>query len=155
MGETIFQVTDLAQRRVEFVEAARGGGARLRDKDGTSLVMLPESRLHLLEELARWNGAHLRLEELIERGGRPSVTDLGELAWLRVFETVDLKEFLGELHEALVASYADRSTGALDECLHAWRVTAQQLEDPLRRTILLGDVAGEDLVEAGRPGGDR
>jgi hypothetical protein len=154
MSETIFQVTDLAQRRVEFVEAARGGGARLRDKDGTSLVMLPESRLLLLEELARWNGAHLRLEELIERDSAPSISDLGELAWLRVFQAEDLAEFLRELHEALVASHADGSTAALDDCLHAWRVTARQLEDPLRRSILVGDVTDEDLVEAGRPGGE-
>ena len=154
MSETIFQVTDLAQRRVEFVEAARGGGARLRDKDGTSLIMLPESRLHLLEELARWNGAHLRLEELVARGSAPSITDLGDLAWLRVFHDEDLKEFLRELHEALVASHADGSTAALDDCLRAWRVTARQLEDPLRRAVLLGDVADQDLVEAGRPGGE-
>ena len=151
MSDVIFQVTDLAQKRLELLEAARGGGARLRDKDGTSLVMLPEGRLLLLEELANWSTAHLRLDELISRGKRPSVGDLGNLAWLRVFDDEDLREFTHDLQQALIASYADRDLAPLHDCVEAWRLTAQQLEDPLRRHVLLGKVAPQDLVEALRP----
>jgi hypothetical protein len=153
MSDSIFQPTDLAQRRVEFLEAAREGVARLRDKDGTSLVMLPERRLRLLEELAEWSNAHLRLEELLRRGGTLTVGDLGPLAWLRVFDREDLTKFLQELHDALVAAHADNDSRTLDACLHAWRVTASQLEDPLRRSVLLGDVGQDDLVEVDRPDG--
>lgn len=152
-NDIIFQPTDLAQNRVEFLEAARQGGARLRDKDGTSLVMLPERTLRLLRELASWNNAHLRLEELLRRGIRPSVTDLGPLAWLRAFDLADLSEFVEELHGALVAAHADNNVAALEECVHAWRTTALQLDDPLRRSVLHGALDDGDLVEARLPDG--
>lgn len=151
MSDVIYQSSDLAGRRVEFLDAARAGGARLRDKDGTSLVMLPERRLQLLESLAQWGSAHLRLETLLARGQRPTVDDLGELAWLRVFDLEDLGEFLEELHECLVAAHADGSSRVLEEAIAAWRTTARQLEDPLRRSVLLGRIEASDLMEAATP----
>lgn len=151
MSDVIYQSSDLAQRRVEFLDAARAGCARLRDKDGISLVMLRESRLHLLETLAAWHTAHLRLETLLRRTSRPSVADLGDLAWLRAFDEDDLHEFLDELHDCLVAAHADNSTQVLEEAVHAWRTTAQQLADPLRRSVLLGHKAEADFVVAEDP----
>ncbi|GLZ38588.1 hypothetical protein [Actinokineospora sp. NBRC 105648] len=154
VDDMIFQPSDLAtQRRVQFMDAARSGRARLRDKDGSAFVMLPEGKVELLEELARWNSAHLRLERLLERGEPLSVSTLGELAWLRVFDTEDIREFLSELHEALVASYADGALATLRECVEAWRTTARQVEDPLRRSVLRGSLAAQDLTEALRPDG--
>ncbi|MFE9725367.1 hypothetical protein ACFYQ5_17645 [Streptomyces sp. NPDC005794] len=151
-SELIFQSTDLAQRRTEFLDAARSGMARLRDKDGTSLVMLPERQLHLLEELRKWSSVHMRLERMLGRADfRPTVQNLGDLAWLRVFDGEDLKEFAGELNEALVAADSDNSTAPLDDCLRAWRTTAQQLEDPLRRSVLLDKGSSADLIDAERP----
>jgi len=151
-NDLIFQSSDLAgTRRVEFLEAARRGAARLRDKDGTSLVMLPESHLQWLEALARWSTAHLRLEELLRRGVIPTVGDLGDLAWLRVFDLEDLREFVDELHESLVTAHADRTIDSLNECINAWRVTARQLEDPLRRRVLLGPHEPENFEEVERP----
>ncbi len=151
MTDTIFQASDLANKRTELLSAARSGLARLRDKDGTSLVMLPESKLRLLEVLSEWSRALLRLEALISRGVTPSISDLGELAWLRVFDAEDLQEFMSDLQASLVAAHADGDVATLDECLHAWRTTARQLEDPLRRSVLLGRHEPADFVEAGRP----
>jgi hypothetical protein len=152
VDETVFQSSDLAKRRVELLDAARSGLARVRDKDGTSLVMIPESRLALLEELATWNNAHLQLERLLSRGCLPSVGDLGALAWLRVFDLGDLREFVAELHECLVAAHADQDVQPLAECLKAWRITARQLEDPLRRHVLTAtDIRPTDLIEVDRP----
>lgn len=152
--ETIFQLTDLAQRRTEFVEAARRGGARLRDKDGTSLVMLPESRVLVLEGLSLWNSAYLRLEQLIRRGETPTVSDFGELAWLRAFDSDDLNEFVSDLHDALVAARADDNLEVIEALVHEWRVTAAQLSDPLRRSILTGTMDPDrDLATAHRPNG--
>ena len=152
--DQIFQSSDLAQRRTEFLQAARSGKARLRDKDGTSLVMLPESRLAWLETFADWSTAHLRLEELLRRGVLPSISDLGDLAWLRAFDLDDLREFTDELHDALVTANADKSSDTLDECVEAWRTTARQMEDPLRRKILLGVHVPEEFVEVDRPVAD-
>ncbi|XVV37431.1 hypothetical protein ACQPXT_28675 [Streptomyces sp. CA-100214] len=152
-GDVIFQSSDLTtQRRTEFLDAARSGLARLRDKDGTSLVMLPEKHLQLLEELRKWSSAHLRLERLLARPDfKPTVHDLGDLAWLRVFDCEDLREFADELNDAIVAADSDSDTAVLDECLNAWKTTARQLEDPLRRSILLKKGSVPDLVEVARP----
>jgi len=151
MSDVIFQPTDLANKRTEFLEAARNGQARLRDKDGTSFVMLPESRLRLLETLAKWWQAYMRLEALLHRNDLPRAGELGELAWLRAFDREDFQEFVGELHDALVAANADEDTSVLDECIKAWRITARQLEDPLRRSVLHGRFVPEDYVEAREP----
>jgi hypothetical protein len=151
VSDIIFQPTDLANKRVEFLDAARNGQARLRYKDGTSLVMLPESRLHLLETLAKWQQAYMKLESILRRRELPRAAELGELAWLRSFERNDLEEFVSELHDALVAANADEDTVALDDCIRGWRTTARQLEDPLRRSILLGPHNPQDYVEVGAP----
>ncbi len=154
MGDVIYQPTDLAAKRTQFLRDARAGGARVRDKDGTSLVMLPESRLAFLEKVAEWGTASLRLEELLGRPAPPSITDLGDLAWLRVFDREDQHAFLEELHNALLVAHADQDANVLERCIHEWRVTAKQLEDPLRRSVLHGRVDQDDLVEVARPDGE-
>ncbi|HEX6472176.1 MAG TPA: hypothetical protein VF069_23995 [Streptosporangiaceae bacterium] len=152
MTDTIFQPSDLAGvKRTEFLDAARRGLARLRDKDGTSLVMLPESKLELVQTLARWGEAYAKLDNLLRRSSPPTANELGELAWLRPFDRDDLQEFLSELRDALIASSADEDTSALDNCLRAWRVTARQMEDPLRRAVLLGEHRSDDYEEVYRP----
>lgn len=151
--DEIFQTSDLANKRTQVVNAARAGVARVRDKDGTGLVMLPEGELDTLRALACWSAAHLRLEALLRRASKPTVAELGELAWLRVFDDEDLAEFMTELQDVLIAAHADNSAEALHACIHAWRVTARQLEDPLRREVLLrGRLEAADMVEVARPG---
>src|SRR5690349_16363971 len=105
MTDIIFQASDLANRRTEFLDAARGGQARLRDKDGTSFVMLRADQLDLLQRLNQWSQALMRLESLLRRGSVPRVKELGDLAWLRVFDFADLQEFVEELRESLFAAH--------------------------------------------------
>lgn len=115
-------------------------------------MVLPEGEVTVLQALARWGAAHLRLEALLRRDGKPGIAELGELAWLRVFDKEDLNEFVAELEESLIAAHADKSVESLKSCIEAWRATARQLEDPLRREILLrGRLGPDDLVEAKRP----
>ena len=87
MSDIIFQPTDLANKRLEFLDAARNGQARLRDKDGTSLVMLPESRLRLLETLAKWWQAYMRLESFLRRTELPRASELGRARMAPVVRT--------------------------------------------------------------------
>jgi len=147
----IFQLTDLANDRGRFVDAARHGEARLRDKDGTSLVMVPEGRLRFLEELSKWSSELLRLRRLLSRDMLPGIADLGSLAWLRVFDVSDLQRFEDELQDALIAATADGSLTVLHETIEAWRLTARELEDPLRRSVLYGEFADEDFEEVDEP----
>ncbi|MDH2425394.1 hypothetical protein [Sphaerisporangium sp. TRM90804] len=151
MRDIIFQASDLANKRTEILESARQGLAQIRDKDSTSLVMLPERRLRMLEEIAKWSLAHMRLDDLLRRDAEPSIGDLGDLAWLRVFDVDDLREFVDELHSALIAAHSDQDASVLDEFIRAWRITARQLEDPLRRSVLLGRHNPEDFSEASPP----
>lgn len=125
----------------------------MRDTDGTPFVMVRERHVDSLEKLAAWSGQLLRLQELINRDHEPSVADLGDLAWLRPFDMEDLREFVDELAQVLIASLSDKDTDVLDEVIHAWQVTARQLEDPLRRAILLGSPSAADFVDAERPDG--
>lgn len=153
MSDVIFKVSDLAQNRTDLLQAAREGRARIRDTDGTGLVMLREEELQLIELVADWSRAHSRLQRLLHLGRQPAVSELGEtLAWLRVFDLEDLQEFANELDDALVAARADQDSAVLRNCLHAWRVTARQLHDPLRRSVLHGTHAPDDFEDAERPG---
>jgi len=153
MAGTIYQVTDLAsRRRTEFIDEARQGLARLRDKDGTSLVMLPESRLEYLESVKHHLSLFLVLEHCARTKRHLEVIGLGENAWIRSLPIDDLGEFAAELGEALTAASADGSTDAVDAVVHAWRTTARQLEDPLRQRVLLSRrVDPSDYVDVERP----
>ncbi|WP_439681776.1 hypothetical protein [Embleya sp. MST-111070] len=151
MNDAIFQASDLANKRTELLSAARSGVARVRDKDGTSLVMLPESQLLLLQSVSDWSRHLMRLTTLAEGVERPTVDQLGELAWLRAFDNEDLQEFVSDMKQCLVAAHADGDPQVLEDCLNDWRTTAKQLEDPLRRSVLLGRHEPSDFVSAPRP----
>lgn len=152
MGDIIYQASDLASsKRVDFLRDAKSGGARLRDKDGLSLVALPESSLLALRNFAYWSQRHLLLSKRLETSKELSVADLGDLAWLRVFDLDDIKEFCDELHNVLMASMADDDAQLLQETVAAWKLTAKQLEDPLRRSVLMSSHSPSDYVEASFP----
>ncbi|BBZ44336.1 hypothetical protein [Mycobacterium parmense] len=150
--DTIFQPSDLAgTKRTKFLQMAREGSARIRDKDGTSLLTLPESQVITLRLVAEWSKHLLRLQDLLARDGQPSLSDLGDLAWLRVFDRDDLKEFADELHQALVAAISDESADVLSEAIRAWRITAKEIDDPLRRSVLMGEFSPSNFVPVERP----
>jgi hypothetical protein len=115
--------------------------------------MLPESKVVSLQRVAEWSGHLLRLQSLLQRDSCPSVADLGDLAWLRGFDREDLQDFAEELHQVLIAAISDQSADALDDVVHAWRVTAQEIEDPLRRSVLTGEPSAADFEDAPRPDG--
>jgi hypothetical protein len=152
MDGVIYQPSDLAgAKRVVFLEAARAGRARLRDKDGTSLVMLPEHDLDVLERYAHWSRLGTQLDVLLSSGRSVSVSELGELGWLRVFDSDDLREFVSELNTTLLASLADNDVALVEQVIRDWQVTARQLEDPLRRAVLTGRHDSSDFEDARQP----
>ena len=54
-SEVIYTVSDLSRKRREVADAARRGLARIRDTDGTGLVLLPAQRYEVLEAVSLWN----------------------------------------------------------------------------------------------------
>ncbi len=148
----IYQASDLAgTKRREFLEAARSGRAHLRDTDGTDLVALRASDLDVLDRLAYWSAQYRRLGRLLRNVGSPNLEQLGDLAWLRGFDRDDLLVFLDELHDCLIAASADHDLTVLESAIRAWRATSQQLEDPMRSSVLLGRYKSNDYVDALRP----
>lgn len=58
-----------------------------------------------------------------------------------------------EDQHAMLAEVAQAKPGHRAEVVAAWHRTAEQLADPLRREVLLGDNVPSDFVDAPRPGG--
>ena len=153
MRVEIFLPSDLNRRGRAILNAARQDVARIRDTDGTSLVVMPEERVQALEIVARAASNLALLEEILDRSPSPSPDSFSAVdwAWLRVFDAEDLQEFVREMRAAVVAAFRDRDPRIVDDMLHRWRVTSQVLDDPLRRAILYGPVNLDDFVEVARP----
>jgi hypothetical protein len=150
ISSEVFQASDLAgAKRREFLSAAREGGALLRDTDGFALTMVPLAQLEAITEVARTAVAALLAMAALGRGSvRPA--ELGQLAWLTVFDNGDRAEFFGELRDALTLAEATRDAVPVETCLREWQTTARALADPLRRAILIGP--GDDgYAEVSRP----
>lgn len=147
---TVFQASDLAgAKRREFLGAAREGGALLRDTDGFALTMVPLTQLEAITEVARTAVAALLALAALSRGPvRPS--ELGQLAWLAVFDDDDRAEFFDELRDALSVAEVTRDAAPVETCLRDWRTTARALADPSAREILTGP-GDDDYAEVARP----
>lgn len=146
--------SDLQRRYRVILDEAKVGQARLRDLDGTNILVLPE---HEVEVLRRIGAAAANLAAVERLAGfpvsrKPDLVDYGEWSWLRVFETEDLSDFLRDIREAIIVAVRERSTTLLDEQLRAWRVTAEQAEDPLFASILKAGFVEDDFVEVTRAG---
>lgn len=150
---TTYLPTDLQRRYRTVLDAARAGQARVRDQDGTNLLVLPEQRVEALRQLVHAAANLALVERVLENGGTPLDAHLlGDWTWLRVFDGEDLREFVADLREAIAVGAGEESSEVLDAQLHAWRVSARQLEDPIKGRILLGRPAAEDFVEVSAPG---
>jgi len=147
----IFQPTDLVgSKRRAFLDAAKTGRARLRDSDGTSIVALAESELDMLDLVATWSWERDRLVCLLSTHDASLTTlELGSLAWLHRLDREDQLAFAAELQESLVLAMSRRDGAPVRETVHAWQVTAAELDDPMRRDVLLGGLDERDFVDAG------
>jgi hypothetical protein len=80
------------------------------------------------------------------------VAGWGDLAWLRVFDNDDLTAFCDDLSDELIIDISEDDFTGLDELLHDWKATAGQLEDPLRKRVLLSPgLDQDDFTEAEVP----
>jgi hypothetical protein len=148
---------DLQRRYRVILDEAKAGEARVRDLDGTSVILLPEAEVQALRQINA-TAANLAAVERVLEGpadrpaDRPDLLQYGDWTWLRVFDRDDLREFARDVREAIIVAVRERSCTLLDEQLRAWRVTAQQAEDPVLRAVLRAGPVEDDFVEVGRPG---
>jgi hypothetical protein len=157
MGAETYLPTDLQRRYRAILDEARAGEARVRDSDGTNILLLLESKVQILRQVSTAAANLAAVEEALDvmATRRPTVTEFGDWSWLRVFDPDDLRAFIHDIREAIVVSVREGSTALLDEQLRAWRITAEQADDPLFRAILLNGAAEGDFVEVQRPDLDK
>jgi hypothetical protein len=151
-SSVIYLASDLTRKRRVFLDEARAGLARLRDTDGTSLVMVPERRLSALTDLVAWARRHLQVEAVARKARLDRAqTDFGDLAWLSVLGDDDLATFVAEIEDALFHAMSTQTTDELEHLVEEWRCTAEALSDAERRAVLLGSHDDADFVEVVRP----
>ena len=153
MGASTYLPTDLQRRYRAILDEARVDEARVRDLDGTNIVLMLESKVQVLRQVGAAAANLAAVEGVLEimDTRRLSVGEYGDWTWLRVFDADDLRLFIHDIREAVVISVREGSTALLDEQLRAWRITAEQADDPLFRTILLSGADEADFVEVHRP----
>jgi len=149
----IFQTSDLNRQGRTVLNCARAGVARLRDTDGTSIVVMSESRFAAMVTAAHAAANFMLVEERIAHGGGATLApaELGEWTWLRHLDVEDLAEFLKDVREALIVVVHESEPTQLLTALREWKATAEALADELSRSTLLGSVDADDLVPAARP----
>jgi len=151
MTTMVYQPTDLVgSKRRAFLDEAKAGRARLRDSDGTSIVALSETELDALDMIATWSAERDRLVSLLAgRTDTPTTLELGSLAWMHNLDRSDHVEFANELREALLLAWSRKDGQPIRDTVHAWKVTAAELADPVRREALLGRFDRQTFVDAG------
>ncbi len=151
-SEMIYTVSDLSRKRREVADVARRGIARIRDTDGTGLVLMPARRYEVLEAVSHWADRLGVVERTLTKSrAERTPADFGDLTWLRHFDEDDLAEFVSELRQTLSLAYHDDDLASLVDAVADWKATADELADPARREVLLGAVDAADFVEVARP----
>jgi adenine-specific DNA-methyltransferase len=129
----IYQASDLNQCGRAILDAARVSVARVRDKDGTSLVMLSEEQLQVLSEsaddlvqLGDAVASYVTLQRAVAQlDSRPgSLPEYGVFVWARALSAQQLAEFVGELGDALLLCGRERALAPLADTVTAWRAVA-------------------------------
>lgn len=156
---TIHQSSELNARYRQILDEAKATGlARLRDSDGTAILIMPESVIASLEGgressaiIVSCIRSLLPLERAVVGGVQPSLRDLGDWPWLEEFDLADLGEFVEEMRGSLERALPTLDATPIVQSLTGWRTTADAMSDPLSRETLLGANHEKDYVEVGRP----
>jgi hypothetical protein len=143
----MYQASDLAKQRRDFIDAGRAGRALLRDTDGFALVLSPLHVMEVEQEIRSTAINVLRTEAALTR---PDVrTSELPYGWLLQFDEDDREEFLNEIRDAVTLAESTCDVEPIRHCLDDWQRTARALSDPNRRAILMS--SGDDFVEVKTP----
>ena len=125
-ASTIFTASDLDRKRREVLDAAKRGVARVRDTDGSSLVMETEQAHEAREAAAQWA---ISLHQLDQVAGMPRERrrprDFGDLTWARYLSDADLNEMRDALWDAVLATRAERNPAIVLSVAEDWMKRAQ------------------------------
>lgn len=127
---TTFQVTDLARNHREVVDRARHGGALIRDKDGTALLLAPAADAARDRDLADLAAAFLRLRTTMDLPPEQrTAAGYGAFAWLGVIAEEHQREFIAEVTEPILVALSGGSLQPATDIIEDWRVTSATYAD--------------------------
>jgi hypothetical protein len=135
-----YQATDLARNHRQVVDAARGGIAVIRDKDGTTLVMTTASLLERAQEIG---GAAVALVQVAQAlagpADRRTTSAYGDFAWLYPLPEDAQRRFVGEVTDRLLVVASGGRLDQLTELLGDWLATAEAWGNADAREALLAN----------------
>ena len=133
-----YQATDLARKHREVIDAARHGGALIRDKDGTALVMAPAEVVDRADAIAQLALDLVRAAQAIMDDQHERTPGAyGGLGWLSVLPVDSQRRFFEEMSDALMVAASGTSLRPVELLLGDWRATAEAWADPDTRKRLL------------------
>lgn len=133
-----YQATDLARSHRQVLDAARRGGALIRDKDGLALLIAPAEEREREQDVTALALDLIRAALAILRG-EGSAASFGDLGWVSVLPVDAQRQFFGEISDALLVAASGLSMRSVDLLLGDWKATAESWADPETREQLLAD----------------
>ncbi len=131
-----YQATDLARNHRAVLDAARRGGALVRDKDGLALLLAPAETIDREREVASLALDLVRAGLALMLGDR-SAASLGDFGWLSVLPVESQEHFFKEMSEALLVASSGLSMRNVEVLLGDWKATAETWADADAREQLL------------------
>ncbi len=131
-----YQATDLARNHRQVFDAARNGGALIRDKDGLALLMVPAEERERERDVAGLALDLVRAALAISRHDR-SAASFGGLGWVSVLPVESQRQFLAEMSDALLVVSSGLPLRSVELLLGDWKATAESWADPEAREQLL------------------
>jgi hypothetical protein len=123
---TIFTASDLDRKRREVLDSAKRGVTRVRDTDGSSLIMESAQSHEAREEAVQWA---FRLHQLDQVSDIPRdqrrVRDFGDLTWARHLDEEALTELREALWDAVLATRAEGDPAIVQAVAADWAKRAQ------------------------------
>jgi hypothetical protein len=139
-----YQVSDLQRQYRRIVGDARTHGALIRDKDGTTLTLVPTDVYDRATTLVGYIPTLVQLEHVLRQPGEARhVTAFGPVAWAAALDEDDLTTFVHEFADTLLVAASGGPLDAIEDLLHDWRITAEALADE--------DLVDELLADADEP----
>ena len=149
----IFTASDLDRKRRAVLDTAKRGEARVRDTDGSHLVMESAQSHDAREATAEWA---VRLHQLDVAAAMPREQrrprHFGDLTWARYLPDDDLNSMREVLWEALLATRAERNPGIIAGEAEDWMRRAQAHDRAASLRELSAYGAGKAAERGKRPG---
>jgi hypothetical protein len=126
---TIFTASDLDRKRRAVLDAAKSGVARVRDTDGSHLVMERAQAFEARSAVAVWSLRLHRLDqaaELPREERRPR--HFGDVTWARHLPEEDFQQLRADLWDAVQAAHSELNADIIASAARDWMMRAQARE---------------------------